>query len=124
MAENYYYMWEFITSITIIVLVAAYIIHDQIRLRYQKLDEPDQHRKTARLNGITQTLLGAYAAIAGLCWVIYMQTHRIFISPELEGFHNLVPAILMGLIGILTFVTGLRKYRHGESAPENSPRTS
>lgn len=122
MADNYYYMWEFITSVTIVVLVAAYIIHDRIRLRYDQLNETERRRKTLRLNGMTQTLLGAYAAVTGVGWIIYMQTHRIFVSPELEGFHNLVPAILMGGIGFVVLVFGLRKYWHGEDASQSGPR--
>jgi hypothetical protein len=38
-----------------------------------------------------------------------MQTHTIYISPELEGFHNLVPAIVMGVIGLIVFAGGVTK---------------
>jgi len=29
MTETYYYMWEFFTSITILALIAIYIVHDR-----------------------------------------------------------------------------------------------
>ena len=47
MGELYYYMWEFVTSVTIIILVAAYIIHDRLKLRYEKIeDEIEKKHKT------------------------------------------------------------------------------
>lgn len=36
MTPMYYYMWEFFTSITIIILVIAYIAYDQIQQRKEK----------------------------------------------------------------------------------------
>ncbi len=36
MTPAYYYTWEFFTSIVIIVLVIAYIVHDQIKQRREK----------------------------------------------------------------------------------------
>lgn len=36
MTPAYYYTWEFFTSIAIIVLVIAYIVHDQIKQRREK----------------------------------------------------------------------------------------
>ncbi|NOY69756.1 MAG: hypothetical protein GXP53_09775 [Deltaproteobacteria bacterium] len=36
MTPMYYYMWEFFTSITIIILVIAYIVHDQLQQRKEK----------------------------------------------------------------------------------------
>ena len=36
MTPTYYYTWEFFTSITIIILVIAYIVHDQIKQRREK----------------------------------------------------------------------------------------
>lgn len=35
----YYYMWEFFTSITIIILVIAYIAYDQVQQRKEKQGE-------------------------------------------------------------------------------------
>jgi hypothetical protein len=40
MTETYFYMWEFFTSVTILLLIAAYVIHDQIRKRKEKTAEP------------------------------------------------------------------------------------
>ncbi len=118
MAESYYYMWEFVTSMTIIILVAAYIIHDRIKLRYQKFDEPERQRKINWLNGVTMTILGILAVIGGSSWVAYVLTHKIFISPELEGFHSKVPGLVMALIGLVVLVAGLKKYFNPE--PEQS----
>ena len=39
-----------------------------------------------------------------------MQTHTLYISPELEGFHNLVQAIVMGVIGLIVFAGGVKIY--------------
>lgn len=36
MTPMYYYMWEFFTSITIIILVIAYIVYDQVQQRKEK----------------------------------------------------------------------------------------
>ncbi|MBS3759581.1 MAG: hypothetical protein KGY61_13075 [Desulfobacterales bacterium] len=114
MAESYYYMWEFVTSMTIIILVAAYIIHDRIKLRYQKLEEAESQRKINWLNGVTMTILGILAVLGGGSWVAYVLTHKIYISPELEGFHSKVPGLLMALIGLVVLVAGLRKYLNPE----------
>jgi len=110
MAPNYYYMWEFVTSLTIIILIAAYIIHDRIKLRYENLDEKEKIRRTIRLGGVFQLILGILAMAGGTCWIIYMKTVKIYISPELEGFHNFIPPIIMGIIGIILFIVGLKKY--------------
>ena len=110
MGELYYYVWEFVTSITIIILVAAYIIHDRLTLKYEKLDEKESALKIDRLSMRTRITLGLMAFFAGLGWMYYMQTHTLFISKELEGFHNLVPAIIMSVIGLIVLGGGIQKY--------------
>ncbi len=111
MGELYYYMWEFVTSVTIIILVAAYIIHDRLKLRYEKIEnEAEQTAKLEKLAMMTRIILGGLAFFGGLAWIVYMQTHTIYISPELEGFHNLVPAIIMSGIGLIVFGGGFKKY--------------
>lgn len=115
MAETYYYMWEFVTSITIIILVAAYIIHDRIRLRFEKLEEPERQQKITWLKGITMTILGVLAVIGGGSWVAYILTHRIYISEELAGFHDKVPGLIMALIGLVVLFYGIKKFRHPEA---------
>ena len=114
MAETYYYMWEFVTSITIIILVAAYIIHDRIRLRFEKLEEPQRQQKITWLKGIAMTILGILALIGGSSWVGFILTHKIYISEELAGFHDKVPGIIMALIGLVVLFYGIKKYRHPE----------
>lgn len=118
MAESYYYMWEFVTSMTIIILVAAYIINDRIKLRYQKLEETERQRKINGLNGVTMTILGILAVIGGGSWVVYVLTHKIYISPELQGFHSKVPGLVMALIGLVVLAAGLKKYLN--PAPDQS----
>lgn len=118
MAESYYYMWEFVTSMTIIILVAAYIINDRIKLRYQKLEETERQRKINGLNGVTMTILGILAVIGGGSWVVYVLTHMIYISPELQGFHSKVPGLVMALIGLVVLAAGLKKYLN--PAPDQS----
>jgi Na+/proline symporter len=110
MAPEYYYMWEFVTSMTIIVLVAAYIIHDKIKQRYESLGEEEKNQRTLRLSGATQLILGIFAVFGGIGWTIYMKTVKIYISPELEGFHNFVPPIVMGAIGLILLAAGSKKY--------------
>jgi hypothetical protein len=110
MGENYYYMWEFVTSVTIIILVAAYIAHDRLRLKFEKLDDAEKDLKLNRLGSMTRLILGVFASLGSIGWIVYMQTHTIFISPELEGFHNLVPPIIMGIIGLILLATGLKNY--------------
>ena len=39
MTEKYFYMWEFFTSITILILIAAYVINDQMKKRKEKAVE-------------------------------------------------------------------------------------
>ena len=109
MGELYYYVWEFVTSVTIIILVAAYIIHDRLTIKYEKLDENEKKLKLDRLSMMTKRTLGLMAILGSLGWIFYMQTHTLFISPELEGFHNLVPAIVMGVIGLIVLAGGVKK---------------
>ena len=112
MGELYYYMWEFVTSVTIIILVAAYIIHDRLKLRYEKIeDEIEKNTKRNNLGMKTRLILGVLAFFGGIAWIVYMETHTIYISPELEGFHNLVPAIVMSGIGLIVFGGAFKKYR-------------
>ena len=110
MGELYYYVWEFVTSVTIIILVAAYIIHDRLKLRYEKLDEKERDMKLEQLSMKTRLILGLLAFLGGIAWILYMETHTLYISPELEGFHNLVPAIVMSVIGLIVFGGGFQKY--------------
>ena len=109
MGELYYYVWEFVTSITIIILVAAYIIHDQLTQKYEKLEENEKNFKLEQLSIKTKIILGLLAFFGSIAWIAYMQTHTLYISPELEGFHNLVPAIVMGVIGLIVFAGGVKK---------------
>ena len=110
MGELYYYVWEFVTSMTIIVLVAAYIIYDRMKLRYENLDEKERDLKLNRLNITTKLSLGLLATMGSLCWIYYILTHKLYISPELEGFHNLVPAIIMGIIGLILLAVSIKKH--------------
>ncbi len=110
MADKYYYMWEFVTSVTIIILVAAYIIHDRLVLRYESLDKKEMPQRLNRLNSIMMSILGILAFLGGGCWIYYIKTHRIYITEELMGFHTFVPAIIMGSIGLLLIVLGIKKH--------------
>jgi multisubunit Na+/H+ antiporter MnhB subunit len=103
-------MWEFVTSITIIILVIAYIVYDRMTIRYEKLEENEKNLKLTQLSIKTKIIIGLLAFSGGIAWVIFMQTHTIYISPELEGFHNLVPAIVMGVIGLIVLAGGIQKY--------------
>ena len=40
MTETYYYLWEFFTSITILALIAIYIIHDRRQTKKEREDVP------------------------------------------------------------------------------------
>lgn len=124
MGELYYYMWEFVTSVSIIVLVAAYIIYDRLKLRYEKSGDNEKSGKLDRLNQATRMVLGGIFFLGGLGWILFMQTHTIYISPELEGFHNLIPAIVMSAVGALVFGGGIRKYLSTGSSTEKTQRRS
>ena len=79
MADTYYYMWEFVTSVTIIILVAAYIIHDRLELRYDALDEKERTRRLNGLNSRMKLILGILAFFGGGSWIYYIKTHQIFV---------------------------------------------
>ena len=51
MTPTYYYMWEFFTSIAIIILVIAYIVHDQIQQRREKEKKSAESKSNADLSG-------------------------------------------------------------------------
>ena len=115
MADTYYYMWEFVTSMTIIILVVAYIINDRIKIRFQKkFEEPERQRKINWLNGITMTIVGFLALVGGAGWVLFVLTHKIYITEELAGFHDKVPGIIMALIGLIVLTAGIKKYLNPE----------
>ena len=111
MGALYYYTWEFVTSVTIIILVVAYIIYDRLTIKYEALeDETEKARMMDRLSMKTKITLGLMAFFGGIAWLVFIKTHKLFISPELEGFHNLVPAIIMSVIGLIVFGGGVQKY--------------
>ena len=115
MADMYYYMWEMVTSLTIIILVAAYITHDRIRLRYEKIeDEARRTQKLQQLSRITMSILGSLAVIGGGGWMLFIKTHTIYISEELMGFHTYVPPIIMAAIGIVVLSLAAKRYLRTE----------
>ena len=109
MADLYFYMWEFVTSMTIIILVAAYIIYDRFKIRYEALPEKEQTAKLHQLGVKTRMVLGPTFLIGGLGWLYFIHTQTLFISKELEGPHNYTPAIIMAIIGLIVFVAGIQK---------------
>ncbi len=113
MADLYYHVWVTVTSLTIIILVAAYIIYDRIALSYQSLEETEKNSRLRRLNSITMIILGGLAFIGSIYWIYYIQTHEIYITKELRGFHDIMPGIIMGGIGLITLVMGIRKRAGG-----------
>jgi hypothetical protein len=113
-----------VTSVTIIILVAAYILHDRLRIRYEKLDDNEKINKLDRLNQVSRMTLGLLAFFGGLAWILFMKTHTIYISPELEGFHNLIPAIVMSAVGVLLVGGGIRKYFSTGNSTEKTQRRS
>ena len=118
MADAYFHMWVTVTSLVIIVLVLAYIIYDRIVIRYEKLIEQECSEKTDRLNSITMAVIGACGAFGGSWWYWYLQTHEIYITKSLRGFHDDAPALLMGIIGLFLLVIGLKRYRNLGNIPE------
>ncbi|MGM0452823.1 MAG: hypothetical protein ACQERN_06640 [Thermodesulfobacteriota bacterium] len=111
MADMYYYMWEMVTSLTIIILVAAYIIHDRIRLRLEKIeDEKRRTQKLEQLSQMTRSILGGLAVVGGGAWMLFIKTHTIYISEELMGFHTYVPPIIMAVIGIVVLSLAAKRY--------------
>ena len=109
MADLYFYVWEFVTSVTIIILVAAYIINDQLKIRYEKLEGKEKSAKLHSLSVRMRVTLGTIATLGGICWFYYIQTHTLFISKELEGPHNYYPAVTMSVIGLIVLATGIKK---------------
>jgi hypothetical protein len=109
MADLYYHVWVTVTSLTIIILVAAYIIYDRIALSYQSLEEAEKTVRMKRLNSTTRIVLGAMAVIGSAYWIYYVQTHEIYITKELRGFHDIAPGIIMGAIGLIAFIKGIRQ---------------
>lgn len=111
MADLYYHMWVTVTSLVIIVLVFAYIIHDRFSMRYEALPEAEQAPKMNRLNSKVMTILGILGLIGGICWEWFLQTHEIYITKSLRGFHDDAPALLMAGIGLIMIIAGIRKSR-------------
>jgi formate hydrogenlyase subunit 3/multisubunit Na+/H+ antiporter MnhD subunit len=115
MADLYYHVWVTVTSLTIIILVAAYIIYDRIALSYQSLEETEKAARMQRLNSMTMIILGFLAFIGSIYWILYIQTHEIYITKELRGFHDIAPGIIMGTIGLISLAAGIRKHAAGNS---------
>ncbi len=113
MADLYYHMWVTVTSLIIIVLVLAYIIHDRLSIRYEKLAEAERDLKMKRLNSNVMTTLGVLAVLGGGYWLWFLQTHEIYITKSLRGFHDEAPALIMAGIGVIMIIAGLRKKRSG-----------
>ena len=113
MADHYFYVWEFVTSITIIILVAAYIINDQLKIRYEKLEEKERDAKLHQLGVRMRVGIGTIATLGGICWFYYIHTHTLFITKELEGPHNYYPAVIMSVIGLIVLTTGIKKRSQG-----------
>jgi hypothetical protein len=113
MADLYYHVWVTVTSLTIIILVAAYIIYDRIALSYQSLAESEKAIRLRRLDSLTRIILGSLAFFGSAYWILYIQTHEIYITKELRGFHDIAPGIIMGTIGLIALVQGIRKRSAG-----------
>jgi len=116
MADLYFHVWVTVTSLTIIILVAAYIIYDRIALSYQSLEETEKEPRMQRLNSITMIILGFLAFTGSICWISYIQTHEIYITKELKGFHDIAPGIIMGAVGLIALVQGIRKRAAGDKS--------
>ena len=115
MADLYFNIWITVTSLTIIVLVTAYIIYNQITLSYQSLDESEKNIRTQRLKRKMMIILGGLAVIGSISWIYYIQTHKIYITKELRGFHDIVPGIIMGTIGLIVLITGIKQCDSGSN---------
>lgn len=113
MAALYYHVWVTVTSLTIIILVVAYIVYDRISLSYQSLEETEKAAHMQRLNSTTRIVLGVMAVVGSACWIYYVQTHEIYITKELRGFHDILPGIIMGTIGLIAFILGIRQRSAG-----------
>ena len=109
MADLYFHVWVTVTSLTIIILVAAYIIYDQLAQRYEKItDEQEKQTRRNRLKSRTMLTLGVLAAGGGAFWLYYIQTHEIYITKSLRGTHDIVPPILMAAIGLILLGLGIK----------------
>jgi hypothetical protein len=115
MADLYFNVWVTVTSFTIIVLVTAYIVYNRIILSYQSLDESEKTVRTERLESKMMTILGGLAVVGSAYWIYYIQTHEIYITKELKGFHDLLPGIIMGTIGLIVFILGIKKRSAGSN---------
>ena len=115
MADLYYHVWVTVTSLTIIILVAAYIIYDRIALSYQSLEAAEKASRMQRLNSSTMIILGFLAFIGSAYWILFIQTHEIYITKELRGFHDIAPGIIMGTIGLIALIAGIRKRSAGSN---------
>lgn len=114
MADLYFHVWVTVTSLTIIILVAAYIIYDRIALSYQSLEETEKAARMRRLNSITMIILGGLAFTGSAYWIFFVQTHEIYITKELRGFHDILPGLIMGGIGLIVLIQGIRKRSAGK----------
>ncbi len=111
MADLYFHVWVTVTSLTIIVLVAAYIIYDRFAIRYEALtDENEKEAKMQSLKSKVMTILGGLAVIGGSYWLYYIQTHEIYITKSLRGAHDIAPPIIMALIGLILLILGIKKH--------------
>ena len=72
MADLYFHVWVTVTSLTIIILVAAYIIYDRIALSYQSLEETEKAARMRRLNSITMIILGGLAFTGSAYWIFFV----------------------------------------------------
>jgi hypothetical protein len=113
MADLYYHMWVTVTSLVIIVLVFAYIIHDRLSIRYEALAESEREQKMNQLNSKVMTTLGVMGLLGGGYWFWFLQTHEIYITKSLRGFHDDAPALIMAGIGLIMIIVGIRKKRSG-----------
>ena len=115
MADLYFHVWVTVTCFTIIILVIAYFIYNRITLSYQSLKESEKIVRAIRLNSKMMIILGGLAVIGSTYWVYYTQTHEIYISKELRGFHDILPGIIMGTVGLVVFIIGIKKRSAGSN---------
>lgn len=109
MADAYFYLWEFAVSLTIIVLVAAFMIHERCNKALQTLPEGERQAKRERLHSYTLLGLGGYAMLGGLAWLICVAPRDILVSPGLYGFHVKIPGAVAALVGLFLLVLAWKK---------------
>ncbi|MDY6903216.1 MAG: hypothetical protein SWH61_00890 [Thermodesulfobacteriota bacterium] len=112
MADLYFLVWETVTSLTIILLVVAYIVYSRMAGPIEAIDNEDE--KTARLNSLkakTRSIVGGLFLMGGIIWLYYIQTHEIYITKSLRGPHDMAPPIIMSLIGLVLLGLGIRQLR-------------